>query len=216
MYESSASLLTQLESISDLRFDGQCVKTLFENLAPGEVVEAAFTCRVKTIDGERSTFLFGTDTRLMMISPGLFGAKLQYREWSRPGLRATYQKGRVSLSEPSGFGWVEMKNLKPDTAAQIYKYLQSKGLVEGAVKVHVTVESGDVAEQLRQLQQLVAEGVLTSADMERAKDRYLGHPPDKRESMLRTLRSLHELRSSGVLTQIEFDAKKRQILASTG
>jgi len=51
--------------------------------------------------------------------------------------------------------------------------------------------------------------------MQRAKDLFLGRAPDQRQLMERNLRSLHELRKSGVLSQIEFDIKKQDILATT-
>jgi hypothetical protein len=73
----------------------------------------------------------------------------------------------------------------------------------------------DMAAQLRALQTLVNDGILTRGEMQRAKDLFLGRPPDQRQLMERNLRSLHELRKSGVLNQIEFDIKKQDILATT-
>jgi hypothetical protein len=72
----------------------------------------------------------------------------------------------------------------------------------------------DMAAQLRALQTLVTEGVLTPAEMQRAKELFLGQQPDQRQLMERNLRSLHELRKGGVLNQIEFDIKKQDILAT--
>lgn len=72
----------------------------------------------------------------------------------------------------------------------------------------------DLAAQLRALQALADDGILTHGEMQRAKDLFLGRPPDQRQLMERNLRSLHELRKSGVLNQIEFDIKKQDILAT--
>lgn len=74
----------------------------------------------------------------------------------------------------------------------------------------------DIATQIRSLQALVNEGILTAEEMRRAKDLFLGRPPDQRQLMERNLRSLHELRKTGVLNQIEFDIKKQDILAELG
>ena len=73
----------------------------------------------------------------------------------------------------------------------------------------------DVAGQLRALRALVDDGVITNEDMDRAKDLFLGRAPDQRQVMERSLRSLYDLRKAGVLDQIEFDIKKRDILATT-
>jgi hypothetical protein len=73
----------------------------------------------------------------------------------------------------------------------------------------------DLATQLRTLQALVNDGIITADEMQRAKDLFLGRAPDQRQLMERNLRSLHELRKSGVLSQIEFDIKKQDILATT-
>lgn len=75
--------------------------------------------------------------------------------------------------------------------------------------------NGDVAELIRQLKALRDEDVLTDDEFERAKERYLGRGPDERQSMVRTLSSLSELRKSGVLNEIEFEIKKRDVLASS-
>ncbi len=75
--------------------------------------------------------------------------------------------------------------------------------------------SADLAELLRQLKRLQEEGVLTDDEFDRAKERYIGHAPNERESMLRTLTGLSDLRKAGVLSQVEFEIKKRDFLATT-
>lgn len=73
----------------------------------------------------------------------------------------------------------------------------------------------DIAGQLRGLQALLDDDVLTADDMRRAKDLFLGRAPDQRQVMERSLRSLFELKQAGVLNAVEFDIKKRDILATT-
>ncbi len=73
----------------------------------------------------------------------------------------------------------------------------------------------DLAAQLRALQGLVDDGVLTADDMQRAKDLFLGRAPDQRQAMERSLRSLFELKRAGVLNAVEFEIKKRDLLATT-
>jgi len=75
--------------------------------------------------------------------------------------------------------------------------------------------NGDVAELIRQLKVLHDDNVLTGEEFERAKERYVGRGPDERQAMVRTLSSLSDLRKSGVLNQIEFEIKKRDVLASS-
>jgi len=84
-----------------------------------------------------------------------------------------------------------------------------RGAVAGA-----RAGSGDVAILVRELKALRDEGVLSDDEFERAKERYLGREPDDRQAMLRTLSSLNDLRTAGVLTQVEFDIKKRDLLAT--
>jgi hypothetical protein len=73
-----------------------------------------------------------------------------------------------------------------------------------------------IAEELRQLDKLVREGVLTHDDFERAKEVFLGKAPDKREQTVQVLRSLYDLTQKGVLSQSEFNIKKWDILSKPG
>jgi hypothetical protein len=59
------------------------------------------------------------------------------------------------------------------------------------------------------------EGVIDTADWERAKDLFLGKPEDERDRAARGLRQLHELQKSGVLSTSEFNMKKWDVLART-
>ena len=212
----TSDLKAQIFAVSDLEYVHEgVVQKLAENLAPDEQVEAAFVCDTKTFFGDRrKTSVFCTSTRVVLISQKMFGLDIEFRQWSSPGLRAIYSKGEIGLRGPS-VGWVDFKHLPQPTADSMYRYFRGKGLVDGVAEIHVVVTNDDPAGQLKALNELVTEGVLTRADMERAKDKFLGRSPDQRLSMTRTLRSLHELRQAGVLTDVEFDIKKRDILATT-
>jgi len=70
-----------------------------------------------------------------------------------------------------------------------------------------------IAEELRQLDGLVRDGILTREDFERAKDMFLGKAPDKREQAVELLRNLHDLMQNGILSQSEFNMKKWDILS---
>jgi hypothetical protein len=72
------------------------------------------------------------------------------------------------------------------------------------------------ADELHKLAQLVKDGVLTTEEWTRAKELYLGKPEDKREQTIDTLRKLYKLKLSGVLSAMEFNMKKWDILARRG
>jgi hypothetical protein len=86
--------------------------------------------------------------------------------------------------------------------------------MRAAVEAARGSNSADLADLIRRLKQLHDEGVLTDDEFERAKERYLGHAPSEREAMLRTLTGLSDLKRAGVLTQVEFEIKKRDFLAT--
>jgi hypothetical protein len=86
--------------------------------------------------------------------------------------------------------------------------------IRAAVEAARGSKSADLADLIRRLKLLHDEGVLTEDEFERAKERYLGHAPSERETMLRTLTGLSDLRKAGVLSQVEFEIKKRDFLAT--
>ena len=73
--------------------------------------------------------------------------------------------------------------------------------------------SGGLADELKKLSELRAEGVLSEEDWERAKNLYFGKPRSKKDEAVRMLRSLHDLHRSGVLSEGEFNMKKWDILS---
>jgi hypothetical protein len=78
-----------------------------------------------------------------------------------------------------------------------------------------SASDSDPASELERLASLASDGLLTQDEWTRAKDLYLGKPPDVREEALRLLRTLHELHRDGVLSEAEFNMKKWDVLSRT-
>lgn len=73
-----------------------------------------------------------------------------------------------------------------------------------------------ISEELEKLSQLNKEGILTDNDMEKAKELFLGRTPEKTDQSMMLLRNINELRRQGVLTEMEFNMKKWDILSGKG
>jgi len=73
--------------------------------------------------------------------------------------------------------------------------------------------SVDVAGQLSAMHQLWTEGVLSDEEYEKSKALFLGRSPDQQQVAENNLRSLKQLKDSGVLSEAEFAAKKWEILS---
>ena len=69
------------------------------------------------------------------------------------------------------------------------------------------------ADELEKLAALRNSGVLSSEEWDRAKDLYLGKPPDARAAALEHLRGLFQLHRDGVLSLSEFNTKKWEVLS---
>ena len=72
----------------------------------------------------------------------------------------------------------------------------------------------DVAGQLSAMHQLWTEGVLSDDEFEKSKALFLGRSPDQQQVAESNLRSLKQLKDSGVISEAEFAAKKWEILSS--
>lgn len=70
-----------------------------------------------------------------------------------------------------------------------------------------------LAAELRELTNMAAEGLLSPADLERAKDALMGKTPDQRHAAIESLAALHALHKQGVLSESEFNMKKWDILS---
>jgi hypothetical protein len=69
------------------------------------------------------------------------------------------------------------------------------------------------SEELKRLAELFSAGVLSTEEWQRAKEMYLGKPPDAQQATMDRLRQLHDLFRAGVLSESEFNMKKWDILA---
>ena len=73
--------------------------------------------------------------------------------------------------------------------------------------------TASMADELAKLSDLAAQGVLSHDDWERAKQLYLGKPPDRRAGDTQLLSQLHDLYRAGALSESEFNSKKWEILS---
>lgn len=84
-------------------------------------------------------------------------------------------------------------------------------------KVEVTNVSAlsrkTIAEQIEELGKLFLAGVITAEEFERGKRLFLGAPVDKAASAVELLTNLHRMKTQGVLSESEFNAKKWEILS---
>lgn len=71
------------------------------------------------------------------------------------------------------------------------------------------------AAQLRELNDLRLQGIITAEEFERAKSLWLGRPESRKKATLDQLDKLGSLLASGVLTESEFNMKKWDILSSS-
>ena len=92
-----------------------------------------------------------------------------------------------------------------------------KQAVDRAITAREVSGGGTVsaADELGRLAALRDSGVLTSQDWDRAKDMYLGKPPDARVVAVEHLRALYRLHTEGVLSLSEFNTKKWEVLTKT-
>ena len=70
-----------------------------------------------------------------------------------------------------------------------------------------------VADEVSKLAVLKEEGVLTDDEFQRSKALFVGATPDQRSEALDLLRQLHSLRRAGVLSEMEFNMKKWDVLS---
>ena len=73
-----------------------------------------------------------------------------------------------------------------------------------------------VADELSKLAALRDEGVLNDDEFQRSKALFVGSTPDQQSEALDLLRQLHSLQRSGVLSEMEFNMKKWDVLSRSG
>lgn len=176
-------------------------------LRPGE--EARKRARYIHVKKARGDFVL-TSERILFIQQNLLGTAVEEIPLDRID----------SVSHSTGLMMGNITLMRTNGRAATFEQFSKKEIPElvdairGAVAA-CRAGNSDVAELIRQLKSLRDEGVLTEDELERAKERYLGRGPDERQAMVRTLNSLSDLRKAGVLSQVEFDIKKRDVLASS-
>jgi len=176
-------------------------------LRPGEAPRRRV--RFVEVNKARGDFVL-TSERILFIQKNLLGSAVE----EIPFDRIDSVSHRIGLL----FGAIQLMRTNGRVAS--FDQFNKKDIPELVDEIRGAIAAsragnGDVGELIRQLKSLHDDGVLSSDEFERAKQRYLGQGPDDRQAMVRTLSSLSELRKSGVLTQVEFDIKKRDVLATT-
>lgn len=175
-------------------------------LRPGE--EPIKRSRYVRVQDARGDFVL-TSQRILFIQQKLLGTSVEEIPLDRID----------SVSHRTGLLMGAIKLTRTSGRAAVFDEFHKKEIPDLVDAINAALESAkvanvDVAGLIRQLKVLHDEGVLTADEFERAKARYLGRAPDETQSLLKTLSSLNDLRKAGVLNQVEFDIKKRDLLAT--
>jgi hypothetical protein len=161
-------------------------------------------------NGDRNGDLVLTSERVLHVRHALLGFAMDEFPLGRidaVSSQTGLMMGSIGITMGGhSYRFAELKNRRVSPMADAIRAAVATAREGGGV---------DLADLLRKLKELHDQGALTGDEFERAKQRYLGHGPDQRESMLRTLTGLNDLRRAGVLTQVEFEIKKRDFLASS-
>lgn len=185
-----------------------------EHLEPGERFIAAVMGICQTKDNDRASkgLLIATDRRVVFYAKTMIG----YQIWSFPYSNiSSIEQGKSWLGQSvtvyASGNKIHVRSIKDAE--------QLAGFMDG---VHSTWHrdlkaSGptSVAEELAKLAELRDQGVIDAADWNRAKDLYLGKTEDERDRAARELKQIHDLQRSGVLSEMEFNMKKWDILSRT-
>ena len=98
------------------------------------------------------------------------------------------------------------------TAQEFADLLEQRASIHGRLAESAR-QPLSIADELLKLSELRAKGVLSDREWETAKEVFLGKPPDRQQTTLGLLSSLHQLYKSGVLSESEFNTKKWDILS---
>lgn len=82
------------------------------------------------------------------------------------------------------------------------------------ISVDAKSKSTSVTKELKELNLLRKEGVLSEDEFTRAKEIFIGRKPDAQVKMASSLRSLKQLRDSGVLSEAEYATKKWEVISA--
>lgn len=186
--------------------DANRFESIRKFLRPGE--EPLRRSRYIRVKEARGDFIL-TSQRVLFIQQKLLGTSVEEIPLERidsVSHRTGLLMGAITLTRTNGraavFDEFHKKEI-PDLVDAINAALNTAQLA-----------GVDVAGLIRELKVLHDEGVLTADEFDRAKARYIGRGPDETHALLKTLNSLNELRKAGVLNQVEFDIKKRDLLAT--
>lgn len=74
-------------------------------------------------------------------------------------------------------------------------------------------KEASMADEISKFAQLAKEGIMSQDELERAKELFLGRPPNQVDQSIQLLRNIKELQKQGVLSESEFNMKKWDILS---
>lgn len=132
---------------------------------------------------------------------------------------STFRKMWSILLKTESVVLLKLTYLDGQSFAYESQYEEASDLAKSLQIAHAQFQGGtsrnalSVAEEIEKLSKLKDMGILSTDDWERAKQLYLGKPPDSREATIKTLGHLHELFKTGALSESEFRMKKWEILS---
>jgi hypothetical protein len=192
-------------------------------LLNGDRVEHPTSKFVFTVVTDERLYTFGLNTKMKLwgqaVAPVVKSASLDgtwnYIELGKVGQFEFFiqkSKGQVLGYKFGYFGdfgsWLELQSYDVDEATTFKEAFEARSVAMNSVNA-VT----DMAAQIGALAELRKEGILTEEEFVRAKEAFIGKTPDAQQQAERNLRSLKQLRDSGVLSEAEFRAKKWESLS---
>jgi len=191
---------------------------MWQTVTPTTVMLKGDSIETTEIQG----FILGLTQENLYVSKdeGFWGARAG-RTWSRPlstisdwnFIRHTNKRG-----EPRGYEFVfaAAQGLEGGNFRSTPDYADPfKENFERIMSRHTSLAATvDVAGQLSAMHQLWTDGVLSDEEFEKSKALFLGRSPDQQQVAESNLRSLKQLKDSGVISEAEFAAKKWEILSS--
>jgi len=136
--------------------------------------------------------------------------RMRSSRWSRQKANVV---SSVELTMANG-NYTSLAAGEPGADAAFVEFISA---LRAAVSRHQHVSSSDgIAAELERLAALRTNGVLDDRDWVRAKDLFLGKPPNDQQDAVRLLGNLFALKQKGVLSKSEFNTKKWEILSRSG
>jgi hypothetical protein len=205
-------------------------EVLQPELEPGETIEAMadFTCADKDDDGKpllpgRLFVLTDRNLRSFSFRSDLMSIVRSFRAKPQP-IKSTYvvplhRIGAIGETREGGLFTAEARTmaLSAPGGSERWRTTSVEGahlidLLQAKVAARAAGPIGMAAE-LSKLAELKAEGILSEEEFQRAKELFVGATPDQQTEALDLLRQLHALQRSGVLSEMEFNMKKWEVLS---